>query len=63
MEWTPTQGIDPQVLRDHNVGSADVQKAIRDIEAEALAEQAQLARDHPMPKEKPHRLRRWLHGA
>lgn len=35
-------------------------QVVRDVETEALEQQAHLARAHPMPQEPPRGLRRWL---
>lgn len=54
----PGKGIDPQMIRDHGAHMEDLEKKIRDIEAEALDLQARLAQGHPMPSRR-HRRHRW----
>jgi hypothetical protein len=46
-----SQGIDPQMVRDHQGDEEDLHQSIREIELEALREQDRL-KARPMPKER-----------
>ena len=46
--------IDPQMIRDHDGDAEALQQSIRDIELDALQQQARLSLAHPMAKEGAH---------
>jgi hypothetical protein len=54
------KGIDPQMIRDHGAQTEVLDQGIREIEREALEQQAHLVQVRPMPAERPHR-RPWRH--
>ena len=56
MEGSPS--IDPQMVRDHDGDAEALGQAIRDIQLDALKQQAALTRARPMAKERPHRWRK-----
>ena len=49
----PGKMIDPQMIRDHGVDAEALDRAIRDIELDALKQQHRLALARPMAKERP----------
>ena len=49
----PGKMIDPQMIRDHGVDAKALDRAIRDIELDALKQQHRLALARPMAKERP----------
>jgi hypothetical protein len=53
----PGKMIDPQMIRDHGVDAQALDRAIRDIELDALKQQHRLALARPMARERP--KRRW----
>jgi hypothetical protein len=50
--------IDPKMVRDHDGDEEALGRAIREIQLEALKQQAKLAHARPMGQERPHRWRR-----
>ena len=56
MEGSPS--IDPQMVRDHDGDAEALGQTFRDIQVEALMQQAALSRARPMDKARPHRWRR-----
>jgi hypothetical protein len=56
----PPVGIDVQVLGDDAAEKA-LEERVREIEQEALVQQARLALDRPVVKEEPHGIRRLFH--
>lgn len=56
---TGSPSIDPQMIRDHGGDEKALRESARDIEREALKQQARLSVARPMPKERaPHWWRR-----
>jgi hypothetical protein len=49
----PGKMIDPEMIRDHGVDAEELDRAIRDIELDALKQQHQLALARPMARERP----------
>ena len=49
----PGKMIDPQMIRDHGVDAETLDRAIRDIELDALKQQHRLALARPMARERP----------
>jgi hypothetical protein len=56
----PGKGIDPQMIRDHGAQVEVLDQEIREIEREALEQQAHLVQVRPMPTARTHR-RLWRH--
>jgi hypothetical protein len=55
----PSPSIDPQMIRDHDGDADALQQSIRDIQLDALKQQARLSLARPMAKERaPHWWRR-----
>ena len=55
---TGSPSIDPKMVRDHDGDTDALGQAIRDIQLEALKQQAKLSHARPIAKERPHRWRR-----
>lgn len=55
---TGSPSIDPQMVRDHDGDTDALSQAIRDIQLDALKQQAKLSLARPMAKERPHFWRR-----
>jgi hypothetical protein len=49
----PGKMIDPQMIRDHGVDAGELDRAIRDIELDALKQQHRLSLARPMARERP----------
>jgi hypothetical protein len=49
----PGKMIDPQMIRDHGVDAETLDRAIRDVELDALKQQHRLALARPMARERP----------
>jgi hypothetical protein len=49
----PGTSIDPQMIRDHGGDAEVLDRAIREIELDALKQQHRLALARPMAKERP----------